>query len=530
LAFSSSPKKTRKQGQAANFPTPVKAAELIKKSSSPTKIQATPKWLGKHLQLRKPCKPVFKAWPKNQLKAFDMPGGMGWGTLMKHTMRSRGWTVGSPCASREPHEHEVHNSQLVFAAEFEAMVRGMTPEQLVGKKNVVQDTEFEHMGIKGYRLKQRPRPRHALWMMNWAPFRVPGTYGGRCMPREDFNHILVKYGHLLPGQPGDHLIAGIPGLDTAVSKDRMSVALRGEPWYPYAYVMPQESNELLKRLGDASGNQYWIAKPRNECAGAGIAVWHGADPEFAKIVKAEGQGTKRSVVQSYLPYPLLIGGHKFHMRIHLVMFANPLQAFVWRGGQCLFSTKPYTLSKKTLGRDFDPPVHVTNQGLDATPANKENYCREKPVIGKGQQISMKELEKYLAEAYPGFDLDAYWGQINHICANTVKYISTASSVRQYGKLAPHRHFELMGIDLMVDKDLKIYMCEINGSPGVDYPDKLVLGDPNPDYDKERIFATQTFQDMLTLMGLDAENPQSKGSLNNWYELDFSGHEGTSLAN
>jgi len=423
--------------------------------------------------------------------------------------------VSLPCKMPEPDGYE-HDSQLVFIREFEACVRGKTPEQLYGKRGCVQD---------GYRLKAISQPKNALWLMNWTPFRVPGTNGGRPRPREDFAHVVRKYGQELPGEPGNHRIAGIPGLEAAVSKDRLSLAMRNEPWFPMAYVLPMESKELLARLKVSPADEYWIAKPRNECSGAGISVFHAGDPDLAKLVMDAGAGSKRSVVQRYLAHPLLIGGYKFHMRIHLVITdTNPLQAFVWRGGQCLFATKPYTLSQDTLGKQFDPPVHVTNQGLNATKQNKENYCRVKPVIGAGQQISMRELEKHLAKMYPNFDLEAFWKQIVHISAKTVRYIGQASSVRQYGKLAPNRHFELLGLDLMVDKDLKIYMCEINGSPGVDYPDKLVLGSPNPDYDKERKFCTQTFHDLMTLLGLDAGHAQNEGSLSNWYELDVAAGE------
>merc|ERR1711982_310338 len=69
-------------------------------------------------------------------------------------------------------------------------------------------------------------------------------------------------------------------------------------------------------------------------------------------------------------------------------------------GQCLFATKPYTLSNKTLGADFDPPVHVTNLCLNATEKNKDNFLRKKPVIGKGQQIRMRQLVSYLTDTYP----------------------------------------------------------------------------------------------------------------------------------
>jgi hypothetical protein len=400
--------------------------------------------------------------------------------------------------------------RVVFCREFEASVRGKTPRELFGKSGCVQE---------GRRLKTIPQPKHALWLMNLTEYRVPGVNGGRDMHREDFAHIVRKYGKELPGEFGNHRIAGIPGLDTAVSKDRLSLALREEPWFPMAYVLPDESKELLARLKVSSSDEYWIAKPRNECSGAGISVYHAGDPELSKLVRG---ASKRSVVQSYLAHPLLLGGYKFHMRIHLVITnTNPLQGFVWRGGQCLFATKPYTLAKNTLGEHFDPPVHVTNQGLNATKKNKENYCRTKPVIGAGQQICMRELERHLAKMYHNFDLEAFWKQIVHISAKTVKYLGQASAIRQYGKHLPSRHFELMGLDLMVDKDLKIYMCEINGSPGLDYPDKLVLGTPNPDYDKERIMCTETFHDLMTLFGIDAGLEQNNGTLNNWFELDLS---------
>merc|ERR1711953_1646767 len=99
----------------------------------------------------------------------------------------------------------------------------------------------------------------------------------------------------------------------------------------------------------------------------------------------------------------LMAVYKFHMRIHLVITnLEPLQAFVQENGQCLFATKPYTLSSKTLGASFEPPVHVTNMGLNATAENKANYFRKKPVIGKGQQIRMQQFESYMARTQPSF--------------------------------------------------------------------------------------------------------------------------------
>jgi hypothetical protein len=78
------------------------------------------------------------------------------------------------------------------------------------------------------------------------------------------------------------------------------------------------------------------------------------------------------------------------------------------------------------------------------------------------------------------------------------------------------------MDLMLDKDLKVWMCEVNTDPGLGYPDEEVLGSPNPDYQKELRACEDTFHDLFTLLGLDANKEQKiPGSLRHWFQLDFS---------
>merc|ERR1712000_319774 len=108
----------------------------------------------------------------------------------------------------------------------------------------------------------------------------------------------------------------------------------------------------------------------------------------------------------------------------------------------------------------------------------------------------------------------------HIAAEIVRYMARAPAVRKYGALLRDRHFELVGMDLMLDKDLNVFMCECNTDPGLDYPDKLILGEPNPDYDKETGLASDTWHDTFTLLGLDSGHQQSQGSLRNWFCVDF----------
>merc|ERR1712093_407426 len=103
--------------------------------------------------------------------------------------------------------------------------------------------------------------------------------------------------------------------------------------------------------------------------------------------------------------------------------------------------------------------------------------------------------------------------------DTAIYIS--QGVRKTTKTVRDRHFEIFGMDLMLDKDLKVWMCEVNTDPGLAYPDKEVLGSPNPDYQKELKACEETFHDMFALLGLDAGREQLQGSLQHWFELDFS---------
>jgi len=371
---------------------------------------------------------------------------------------------------------------------------------------------------RGHRLREIPLRSRALWFMGWTNFKVPGTFGERSVERDDFAQLVVKHAAEIPGKPGDYRLAKFPGTETALYKTNLSDAFKGQPWWPQCFNLPLERNECIKELG--SRRRHWITKPKNDYGGNGIRVWRADDPKLRQFVD-ESQGQNKSVVQSYLSDPLLIGGYKFHMRIHLIVTSlDPPEAFVQRNGQCLFATKPYTLSQDTMGESFDAPVHVTNMTFNATDANKENFLREKPVIGKGQQFRISQLERLLAKHHPNYSKEFLWGQVGHIAAEVTRYLARAPSVRRAGEIRAQRHFEIFGMDLMLDQHLNMFMCEVNTDPGMDYPDEKILGEPNPDYYKESGAAMDTLNDALTLLGLDAGRPQTHSALHHWFKVEF----------
>jgi len=490
-------------------------AQKIKKTKGVTKLRELQRHARcKVLQSRWECpqradKPVAKAWPAHELHFFDAPLKMT-SPLLKEVMIARGWRYKcNPCHGT----FDEDRGTTFFVDEFEASVRGVTPQKAFGKGGTVQD---------GYRLKTRVLPKHALWYLGFLPYRAPGQDSERQRFRDNFPRIVARHGHCLNGEPGNYRIAKFPGTERALTKINLTKAFTDKPWYPTAYVLPEERNSFQQKIRESPGT-YWIGKPGNDYGGKGICVWKATDPDLTKVAR-ESDGRKQSIVQSYLADPLLIGGYKSHMRIHLMITnLNPLQAYVQENGQCLFATKPYTLSSKTLGALFDPPSHVTNMCLNATPENATNYLKHKPVVGKGQQIRMHEFVKHLEDTNSSFDKDKMWNQILKIAADTVRYIGSCPNVTtSNGKLVPDRHFEVFGMDLMMDKNLKVWMCEVNTDPGMGYPDEMVLGEKNPDYDKELCACKESLHDMFNLLGLDAERPQPKahGSLRRWFKLDF----------
>jgi hypothetical protein len=462
------------------------------------------------VQLRRAKAPVGKPWPVRDLNAQDAPQEVG-EALLRDVLKERGWKYSAdPCHSTWNEEKDV---VTLWIKEFEAAVRGETPKEAFGK-DVIQE---------GYRLKPRQLPNHMLWWMGRFPYRVPGVAGGKSYFRDDFVNIVVDHGADLPGDSGNYRISKFPGTEAANYKTALTEAFRGKSWYPMTYILPKEKDAFLQHIRGGSRSGYWIGKPSNNYGGQGICVWKEDDPDLAKLAHECDQRARVSqqVIQRYLTDPLLIGGYKFHMRIHLVITnLEPLQAFVQENGQCLFATKPYTMSSKTFGSTFDPPIHVTNMCLNATSKNKDNFFKKKPIVGRGQQIRMRQLEAYLADNYPSYEKHRLWRQILAIAKDYATYIAKAPCVKRHGKVVPDRHFEIFGMDLMMDKNLKVWMCEVNTDPGLAYPDEKVLDEPNPDYNKEFKACSETLHDLLTLLGLDAGHPkaENKGSLRHWFDI------------
>jgi len=194
-------------------------------------------------------------------------------------------------------------------------------------------------------------------------------------------------------------------------------------------------------------------------------VYHSNQQMFKDILKVtEG---KAFVVQKYVNRPFLISGYKFHFRMYTILAGvNPFRAYLLRDGHALFSTKQFTLSKKTLAENFDKFVHLTNYSVNFSKGNK-HLPEEKPGIGIGCEWTVKTILRMIKKERPEFDPTSWWKELSLLCAHTMHSISQWKYVQKHKKLNnTHTRIEAFGCDIMMDSNFKIYLMEANTQVGL----------------------------------------------------------------
>eukprot|EP00803_Ostreobium_quekettii_P007572 evm.model.scf_1250.2 EVM.evm.TU.scf_1250.2 scf_1250:5774-9632(-) len=208
-----------------------------------------------------------------------------------------------------------------------------------------------------------------------------------------------------------------------------------------------------------SGPNLWIAKPVGSSRGRGIAVVH--DPHQVSL----GDPV---VVQRYISNPLLIGCHKFDLRLYvLVTSFNPLEAWLYREGFARFATEEFGLQAERLGNPF---VHLTNSSIQqfrdgegTGPGGAGGACIGGDFEDGGNKWSLRRTWKALEEL--GIDKAEVWRRITDV-------VVAALFVGQDAIPNQVNSFELFGFDVLIDESLKPWLLEINSSPSLSCRSRL----------------------------------------------------------
>ena len=124
---------------------------------------------------------------------------------------------------------------------------------------------------------------------------------------------------------------------------------------------------------------------------------------------------------------------------------------------------------------------------------------------------MRHLKAKYPKTYSESDM---WRQLSRIGKEVLLAIISHDTCKRYAKkMAKDRHFEIYGMDVLMDDQFKCWLLECNNSPGLnDSPDKVQVPAKNKSGKKTRINKgarearkdTKEFiHDFLSLLNLDS---------------------------
>lgn len=187
--------------------------------------------------------------------------------------------------------------------------------------------------------------------------------------------------------------------------------------------------------------KYVILKPTASYGGKGVLITEKTDIGNIKAHLKKYRKYKNWVVQEYLHNPMLFKGHKFHLRMYVMLFKQPngkSYAFLYPEGWIYTAPKKYpTTVQKAIDTMHDSEIHITNISAG----------------GKGYpfpSVFNKSRAKYL------------FAQMADLVWHSTK--SSLKRLRCY-ELKNQACFDVLGIDLMVTKNGHIKLLEYNTGVG-----------------------------------------------------------------
>ncbi|KAH0791486.1 Tubulin-tyrosine ligase family protein [Histomonas meleagridis] len=225
---------------------------------------------------------------------------------------------------------------------------------------------------------------------------------------------------------------------------------------PLTFVYPAQYPSFLEEM--KRNPCPWICKPVGGSQGQGIQFvtneteavqFHQRVTTRIKACESVDDKIRLTyVLQRYIQNPLLIGGKKFDIRLYaLTLSYQPLVVYVYRGGFCRFSSKPYTTDNFA-----NKEIHLTNVAVQT---HSDSYNGR-----HGCKWDTFSLRAYIANRYGHQAANQVFTNIQGIILNSL--LAVAPSV-----ISDKHCYELYGYDILIADDLKPWLIEINASPSLD---------------------------------------------------------------
>lgn len=183
-------------------------------------------------------------------------------------------------------------------------------------------------------------------------------------------------------------------------------------------------------------NEYFIVKPVDQRGGSGIRLVQGRD--IASV-------DTPAVVQRYVSNVCTWRGAKFDLRLYVVLVA-PREAFLVHEAMVRLCTHAY--AAPTPENCDDLHMHLTNTSINT---NSKFEMRE----------WLDERFEANAEARREF-LDSLGSMLGHV----MRALSTPLEQAVHRAALPCHSFHVLGVDVLLDANLRPYLLEINANPSL----------------------------------------------------------------
>jgi tubulin polyglutamylase TTLL1 len=220
---------------------------------------------------------------------------------------------------------------------------------------------------------------------------------------------------------------------------------------PVTYLLPADYTLFVEEFR-RNPNAMWIMKPTSRSQGKGIFIIN----KLAQIKKWSSQSRwaqmplkEAYVISRYVENPMLIGGKKFDLRIYvLVSSYRPLRVHQYAHGFARFCATKYNTD---MGDIDNPFIHLTNVAIQkqGTDYNQRN----------GGKWHIDNLRLYVEMSYGLEASNRLFQCMDQLIINSLKAVQNV--------MINDRHcFECYGYDVLIDKDLKPWLLEVNASPSL----------------------------------------------------------------
>lgn len=236
---------------------------------------------------------------------------------------------------------------------------------------------------------------------------------------------------------------------------------------PASFILPRQQSDVeldaSHNPGTSTAPLIYILKPVASSCGRGIHLCSGIPPPV--------RNGKKMVCQRYIGNPFLIFGRKFDLRLYCVVTSfDPLRIYLFDEGLVRFAAEKYAGPDKNLE---NIQMHLTNYSVNKTAElNKKSrgkdYESDDPLDIKW---CLSDFKKHLQSKHPD-GLNA-WRRIQQECDDVVikTFLSIETQVitkirSECSDRTGRCCFELYGLDIMVDSNLKARLIEVNIMPSL----------------------------------------------------------------